>query len=49
MGIHDTKEILFPIDHMSPAVSPMIAAGRVIKALNENAKVVFIGPVLLKE
>lgn len=37
------------LDHMSPAVSPMIAAGRVIKALNENAKVVFIGPCIAKK
>lgn len=37
------------LDHMSPSVSPMIAAGRVIKALNKNSKVVFIGPCIAKK
>jgi iron only hydrogenase large subunit-like protein len=35
--------------HMSPAVSPMIASGRVLKALYPNAKVVFISPCLAKK
>ncbi|MFZ5944925.1 MAG: [Fe-Fe] hydrogenase large subunit C-terminal domain-containing protein [Bacillota bacterium] len=35
--------------HMSPSVSPMIASGRVLKALYPNAKVVFISPCLAKK
>lgn len=35
--------------HMSPAVSPMIASGRVLKALYPQAKVVFISPCLAKK
>ena len=34
---------------LSPSVSPMIAAGRIIKALNPEAKVVFIGPCIAKK
>ena len=37
------------IDDVSPSVSPMIAAGKVIKKLNEDAKVVFIGPCIAKK
>ncbi len=37
------------LEHFSPAVSPMIATGRVIKELNENAVVVFIGPCIAKK
>ena len=37
------------IPNLSPSVSPMIAAGRVIKALNKDAKVVFIGPCIAKK
>ena len=37
------------IPDLSPSVSPMIAAGRVIKKLNNNAKVVFIGPCIAKK
>jgi iron only hydrogenase large subunit-like protein len=36
-------------DHISPSVSPMIASGRMIKALNPSAKVVFIGPCVAKK
>lgn len=36
-------------DHMSPSVSPMIAGGRVLKALYPDAKVVFIAPCLAKK
>lgn len=44
-------ETKFPdmLDHISPSVSPMIASGRVIKALEPNAKVVFIGPCVAKK
>jgi len=35
--------------HMSPTVSPMIASGRVLKALYPQAKVVFISPCLAKK
>lgn len=34
---------------VSPSVSPMIAMGRIIKSMNNNAKVVFIGPCLAKK
>lgn len=37
------------VKHVSPSVSPMIASGRVMKALNENCKVVFIGPCIAKK
>ncbi|MFT9497569.1 [Fe-Fe] hydrogenase large subunit C-terminal domain-containing protein [Anaerosolibacter sp.] len=36
-------------EHVSPSVSPMIASGRVVKALNPNTKVVFIGPCIAKK
>ena len=36
------------IDDLSPSVSPMVAAGRVIKKLNPDAKVVFVGPCIAK-
>lgn len=35
--------------HMSPTISPMIASGRILKRLYENAKVVFIGPCIAKK
>jgi iron only hydrogenase large subunit-like protein len=35
--------------HVSPSVSPMIAAGRVLKAAVPTAKVVFIGPCVAKK
>lgn len=35
--------------HISPSVSPMVASARVIKALEPNAKVVFIGPCIAKK
>ena len=35
--------------HISPSVSPMIASGRVIKELEPDAKVVFIGPCVAKK
>lgn len=37
------------VDKISPSVSPMIAAGRVLKAWAPEAKVVFIGPCLAKK
>ena len=37
------------VKYVSPSVSPMIAAGRVIKTLNSNCKVVFIGPCIAKK
>jgi len=36
-------------EHLSPSVSPMIASGRILKKLYENAKVVFIGPCIAKK
>jgi iron only hydrogenase large subunit-like protein len=35
--------------HISPTVSPMVASARIIKQLNPNAKVVFIGPCVAKK
>lgn len=37
------------IPDLSPSVSPMIAAARIIKKLNKDAKVVFIGPCIAKK
>jgi iron only hydrogenase large subunit-like protein len=37
------------VKHISPSVSPMIAAGRVLKKLNPDCKVVFIGPCIAKK
>ncbi|SFC54454.1 [Fe-Fe] hydrogenase large subunit C-terminal domain-containing protein [Clostridium uliginosum] len=37
------------IPDLSPSVSPMIAAGRVIKKFNKDAKIVFIGPCIAKK
>lgn len=37
------------VPHMPPAVSPMIAAGRVVKLINDDAVTVFIGPCLAKK
>ncbi|MDT8715713.1 iron hydrogenase [Clostridium sp. 19966] len=37
------------VKHVSPSVSPMIAAGRVIKQLNPQCKVVFVGPCIAKK
>lgn len=37
------------VKHVSPSVSPMIAAGRVLKTLNPASKVVFIGPCIAKK
>lgn len=34
---------------MSPSVSPMIASGRFLKAMNKDAKVVFISPCIAKK
>lgn len=44
-------ETRFPelMGNISPAVSPMVASGRVIKALQPEAKVVFIGPCVAKK
>ncbi|WP_138205485.1 [Fe-Fe] hydrogenase large subunit C-terminal domain-containing protein [Haloimpatiens lingqiaonensis] len=37
------------VKDVSPSVSPMIAAGRVLKKLNPNCKVVFVGPCIAKK
>ncbi|KPU43591.1 iron hydrogenase 1 [Oxobacter pfennigii] len=37
------------VEHVTPSVSPMIAAGRVLKKLVSEAKVVFIGPCVAKK
>lgn len=37
------------IPNLSPSVSPMVAAARIIKKLNKDAKVVFIGPCIAKK
>lgn len=37
------------VKYVSPSVSPMIASGRVLKTLNPNCKVVFIGPCIAKK
>lgn len=37
------------VKDVSPSVSPMIAAGRLIKKLTPDAKVVFIGPCIAKK
>jgi iron only hydrogenase large subunit-like protein len=37
------------VKHVSPSISPMIAAARVLKELNPNCKVVFIGPCIAKK
>ncbi|MDZ4957127.1 iron hydrogenase, partial [Clostridium perfringens] len=37
------------VPDLSPSVSPMIATARVIKKLNPDAKVVFIGPCIAKK
>jgi iron only hydrogenase large subunit-like protein len=37
------------VKYVSPSVSPMIAAGRVMKELNKDCKVVFIGPCIAKK
>lgn len=37
------------VKYVSPSVSPMIAAGRVLKELNPGCKVVFVGPCIAKK
>lgn len=37
------------VKYVSPSVSPMVAMGRIIKKLNPDAKVVFIGPCIAKK
>jgi iron only hydrogenase large subunit-like protein len=37
------------ITHVSPSVSPMIAAGKILKKLNPECKVVFVGPCIAKK
>lgn len=37
------------VKYVSPSISPMIAAGRVMKTLNPECKVVFIGPCIAKK
>jgi iron only hydrogenase large subunit-like protein len=36
-------------EHISPSVSPMVASGRIIKNLEPEAKIVFIGPCIAKK
>ncbi len=35
--------------HLPPSVSPMIAAGRIVKKLQEGSKTIFIGPCIAKK
>jgi len=35
--------------HVSPSISPMVASGRVLKKINPECKVVFIGPCIAKK
>ncbi|HEY8892669.1 MAG TPA: [Fe-Fe] hydrogenase large subunit C-terminal domain-containing protein [Clostridium sp.] len=37
------------IKYVSPSISPMIASGRILKQLNPDCKVVFIGPCIAKK
>ncbi|WP_291637474.1 [Fe-Fe] hydrogenase large subunit C-terminal domain-containing protein [Clostridium sp.] len=37
------------VKYVSPSISPMIAAGRILKKLNPTCKVVFIGPCIAKK
>lgn len=37
------------VPYVSPSVSPMIAAGKVLKKINPKCKVVFIGPCIAKK
>jgi iron only hydrogenase large subunit-like protein len=37
------------VPDLSPSVSPMVAAARIVKKLNKDAKVVFIGPCIAKK
>ncbi|MCB2290962.1 4Fe-4S binding protein [Clostridium sp. CS001] len=37
------------VKYVSPSISPMIAAGRVLKQLDPDCKVVFIGPCIAKK
>lgn len=37
------------VKYVSPSVSPMIASGRILKELNPDCKVVFIGPCIAKK
>lgn len=37
------------VPDLSPSVSPMIATGRIIKSINRDTKVVFIGPCVAKK
>ena len=37
------------IKYVSPSISPMIASGRILKEINPDCKVVFIGPCIAKK
>ena len=37
------------VPNVSPSVSPMIAMARIVKAINPNVKVVFVGPCIAKK
>lgn len=37
------------VPHLPPSVSPMVACGKAIKAMDKNAKTVFIGPCIAKK
>lgn len=50
MWVGMVKKVYYDlVKHVSPSISPMIAAGRVLKELNNNCKVVFIGPCIAKK
>lgn len=37
------------VPHVTPSVSPMVAAGRILKQLDPGCKVVFVGPCIAKK
>lgn len=50
MWIGMLKKVYYDfVKDTSPSISPMIAAGRIIKLLNPNYKVVFVGPCVAKK
>lgn len=50
MWVGMVKKVYYDlVKYVSPSISPMVAAGRVLKQLNPNCKVVFIGPCIAKK
>ncbi|ETA79029.1 [Fe-Fe] hydrogenase large subunit C-terminal domain-containing protein [Youngiibacter fragilis] len=50
MWVGMLKKIYYDlVPDLSPSVSPMIAAGRILKELNKDVRVVFIGPCIAKK